>query len=297
MGILRGVYVVLVTPFTGDGKVDYDGMSKNVEWLISQGIHGVIPLGSTGEFASLNDEQKRKIAQTVITAVDGRIPVVMGASAETPEKATEYVAQAKELGAAGALVLPPWYYIPDPDEIVHHYACISQAVDLPIMIYNNPFTSKIDIEPETVSRLAELPTIDCIKESSGNFRRIAEIRQLTDDKLGVFCGWEDMAYEFFLMGAIGWVCVIGNVVPKMAADLFELVTEKKDLDAAWTLYKKMLPLLRYLEYAGKTQKALKYALDRMGLCGGHSSSPKLPLDDEEKTKVDRMLHDLGVPVR
>jgi len=294
MGKLRGVYVVLVTPFTTDGEVDYDGMSKNVKWLAGQGVHGVIPLGSTGEFASLNDEQKRKVTQTVIDTVAGRIPVVVGASAETTEKTIEYVAQAKELGAAGALVLPPWYYTPDPDEIVHHYTRIAEAVDLPIMIYNNPFTSKVDIEPETVARLAELPTIDCIKESSGNFRRIAEIRQLTDDKLGIFCGWEDMAYEFFLMGSIGWVCVIGNVVPKMAADLFELVTEKKDLDAAWTLYKKILPLLRYLEYAGKTQKALKYALDKMGLCGGHSSRPKLPLEDEEKKKIDKILQDLEV---
>jgi len=254
----------------------------------------VIPLGSTGEFASLNDEQKRTVTQTVIDAVAGRAPVVVGASAETTEKAIEYVAQAKELGAAGVLVLPPWYYTPDPAEIVHHYTRISETVDLPIMIYNNPFTSKVDIEPATVARLAELPTIDCIKESSGNFRRIAEIRQLTDDKLGVFCGWEDMAYEFFLMGSIGWVCVIGNVVPKMAVELFDLVTVKKDPEAAWALYKKMLPLLRYLEYAGKTQKALKYAIDKMGLCGGHSSSPKLPLDAGEKAKIDRILQDLGV---
>ena len=294
MGILRGVYVVLVTPFTADRAVDYEGMGKNVEWLVDQGAHGVIALGSTGEFASLNDEQKRRVTQTVIEAAAGRAPVVVGSSAETTEKAIEYVQQARNLGAAGALVLPPWYYTPDPDEIVHHYTLISQAVDLPIMIYNNPFTSKVDIEPETVARLAELPTIDCIKESSGNFRRVAEIRQLTDDKLGIFCGWEDMAYEFFLMGSIGWVCVIGNVVPKMAVDLFDLVTEKKDLDAAWTLYKKMLPLLRYLEYAGKTQKALKYALDKMGLCGGRYSSPKLPLEDEEKKKIDRILQDLGV---
>ena len=294
MGILRGVYVVLVTPFTADRAVDYEGMGKNVEWLVDQGAHGVIALGSTGEFASLNDEQKRRVTQTVIEAAAGRAPVVVGSSAETTEKAIEYVQQARNLGAAGALVLPPWYYTPDPDEIVHHYTRISQAVDLPIMIYNNPFTSKVDIEPATVARLAELPTIDCIKESSGNFRRVAEIRQLTDDKLGIFCGWEDMAYEFFLMGAIGWVCVIGNVVPKMAVDLFDLVAEKKDLDAAWTLYKKMLPLLRYLEYAGKTQKALKYALDKMGLCGGHSSSPKLPLDDAERVTIDKILQDLGV---
>ena len=294
MGKLTGVYVVLVTPFTKDGAVDYDGLHKNVERLVDHGAQGVIPLGSTGEFASLDDEQKKQVTQTVIAAASGKIPVVVGSSAETTEKAIYYVKQAKDLGAAGALVLPPWYYTPDPDEIVHHYTRISEAVDLPIIIYNNPFTSKVDIQPETVARLAKLPNIDAIKESSGNIRRIAELRTLTDDGIGIFCGWEDMAYESFVMGAQGWVCVIGNVVPRMAVDLFELITAKSDLAAAWELYKKMLPFLRYLEYAGKTQKALKYALDRIGLVGGYCSSPKLPLSDADKAEVDQLLQGLGV---
>ena len=289
MGKLTGVYVVLVTPFTKDGDVDYDGLRKNVRWLAGQGVHGVIPLGSTGEFASLDDDQKQRVTQTVIAAAGRKIPVVVGSSAETTEKAIHYVNQAKELGAAGALVLPPWYYTPDPEEIVHHYTRISEAVDLPIIIYNNPFTSKVDIEPPTVARLAELPNIDAIKESSGNMRRIAEIRTLTNDGIGIFCGWEDMAYESFVMGAQGWVCVIGNVVPRMAVDLFELITVKNDLAAAWELYKKMLPFLRYLEYAGKTQKALKYALDKMGPAGGYCSSPKLPLSDADKAEVDQLI--------
>ncbi|RLE36117.1 4-hydroxy-tetrahydrodipicolinate synthase [Candidatus Acetothermia bacterium] len=289
MGKLTGVYVVLVTPFTKDGDVDYDGLRKNVRWLAGQGVHGVIPLGSTGEFASLDDDQKERITQTVIAAAGGKIPVVVGSSAETTEKAIYYAKRAKDLGAAGALVLPPWYYTPDPEEIVHHYTRISEAVDLPIIIYNNPFTSKVDIEPPTVARLAELPNIVAIKESSGNMRRIAEIRTLTNDGIGIFCGWEDMAYESFVMGAQGWVCVIGNVVPRMAVDLFELITVKNDLAAAWELYKKMLPFLRYLEYAGKTQKALKYALDKMGLAGGYCSSPKLPLSDADKAEVDQLI--------
>ncbi len=289
MGKLTGVYVVLVTPFTKDGDVDYDGLRKNVRWLAEQGVHGVIPLGSTGEFASLDDDQKERITQTVIAAAGGKIPVVVGSSAETTEKAIYYAKRAKDLGAAGALVLPPWYYTPDPEEIVHHYTRISEAVDLPIIIYNNPFTSKVDIEPPTVARLAELPNIVAIKESSGNMRRIAEIRTLTNDGIGIFCGWEDMAYESFVMGAQGWVCVIGNVVPRMAVDLFELITVKNDLAAAWELYKKMLPFLRYLEYAGKTQKALKYALDKMGLAGGYCSSPKLPLSDADKAEVDQLI--------
>jgi len=294
MGKLTGVYVVLVTPFTKDGDVDYDGLYKNVEWLVEQGVHGVIPLGSTGEFASLDDEQKRRMTQTVIDAAQGKIPVVVGSSAETTEKAIYYVKQAKDLGATGALVLPPWYYTPDPEEIVYHYTRICETVDLPIIIYNNPFTSKVDIQPPTVARLAKLPTIDAIKESSGNMRRIAEIRALTNDGIGIFCGWEDMAYESFFMGATGWVCVIGNVAPRMAVDLFKLVTVNKNPEAAWELYKKMLPSLRYLEYAGKTHKALKYALDKMGLRGGYCSSPKLPLNDADKTKVDKLIQGLAI---
>ena len=294
MAKFTGVYVVLVTPFTKDGDVDYDGLHKNVEWLVDQGVHGIIPLGSTGEFASLDDEQKRRVTQTVIEATHGKIPVVVGSSAETTEKAIYYVKQAKDLGAAGALILPPWYYTPDPDEIVYHYTRICEAVDLPIMVYNNPFTSKVDIQPKTMARLAKLPNIDAVKESSGDIRRITEIRTLTNDEIGIFCGWEDMAYESFLMGAQGWVCVIGNVAPRMAVKLFELVTIEKDLEAAWALYKKMLPFLRYLEYAGKTHKALKYVLDRMGLSGGYCSSPKLPLKDAEKAEVDELIQGLGI---
>jgi len=256
-------------------------------------VHGLIPLGSTGEFASLEDGDKRQIVDTVMAAAGGKVPIVVGTTAETTEKAIENTATAKKAGAAGALVLPPYYYTPDPDEIVDHYRRISDAVDLPIVVYNNPFSSKVDIQPETVARLAQLEHVQCIKESTGDIKRITEIRTRTEDGISIFCGWEDMAYESFLMGCQGWVCVIGNVLPKAAVELFDLVVEKKDYQAGWTLYKRMLPILRYLEYAGKTQKALKYVLDGMGLVGGHSSSPKLPLDPESKTRIDALLREFN----
>ena len=290
---IRGVYVVLVTPFMADKRVDYAGLRRNAEWLVKQGVHGLIPLGSTGEFASLEDGDKRQIVDTVMAAAGGKVPIVVGTTAETTEKAIENTARAKKAGAAGALVLPPYYYTPDPDEIVEHYRRISDAVDLPIMVYNNPFSSKVDIQPETVARLARLEHVQCIKESTGDIKRITEIRTRTEDGISIFCGWEDMAYESFLAGCQGWVCVIGNILPKAAVELFDLVVEKKDYQAGWTLYKRMLPILRYLEYAGKTQKALKYVLDGMGLAGGHSSSPKLPLDPESKTRIDALLREFN----
>jgi 4-hydroxy-tetrahydrodipicolinate synthase len=289
MTLFRGIYVVNVTPFTADRRVDYTGLDRNIRWLVDQGIHGLIPLGSTGEFAGLEDADKRKVVDTVLTAAARKVPVVVGVSAETTEKAMENARFAEQAGAAGLLVLPPWYYTPDQDELFEHYRRISEATPLPVMIYNNPFSSKVDIQAATVARLAELPRIQAIKESTGDIRRITEIRTRTDEGITIFCGWEDMAFESFTAGATGWVCVIGNILPRAAVELFELVVEKRDYAAGWQLYKRMLPLLRFLEYAGKTQKALKHVLDGMGLAGGHCSSPKLPLDPETKVQVDALV--------
>ncbi len=288
---LHGVYVVTVTPFTADGNVDLAGIAKNADWLVRQGVHGLLPLGSTGEFASLEDDDKKAIVDTVIKTVAGRIPVVFGATAETTEKAIANARYAERAGAAGVLVLPSYYYSPDQEELYEHYRRIAGAIGIPLMIYNNPSSSKVDILADTVARLSQVPGIQCIKESTGDIRRITEVRLKTADKLTVFCGWEDMAYESFVMGAKGWVCVLGNILPKECVELYDLVVVKKDLQAGWALYQKLLPLLRYLEYAGKTQKALKYALDGMGLAGGHTSSPRRALDPEDKAIIDSLLAD------
>jgi 4-hydroxy-tetrahydrodipicolinate synthase len=291
MEIFQGVFVVTVTPFTAAGEVDLDGVRRNAEWLIARGVDGLIPLGSTGEFASLSEEQKAAIATTVIETAAGRVPVVVGATAETTERALADARFAERAGAAGVLVLPPWYYTPDQEELFLHYRRIAEGIGIPLMIYNNPASSKVDMKAATVARLARLPNIRAIKESTGDIRRISEIRELTDDSLTIFCGWEDMAFESFVLGARGWVCVIGNVLPEAARELYELVVGKRDIASAWRLYRRMLPLLRLLEYAGKTQKILKYIMDGMGLAGGCSSSPKLPLGDEDTSLVDRLVRD------
>jgi 4-hydroxy-tetrahydrodipicolinate synthase len=288
---IRGVYVVLVTPFTKDKQVDFEGLRQNVHWLVQQGVHGLIPLGSTGEFASLEEEDKRKVIDTVVEASGGKLPIVAGATAETTEKAIANARYAKEAGASGVLVLPPYYYTPDQDEIFDHYRRISDSVDIPIMVYNNPFSSKVDIQAETIARLAKLDRVVCVKESTGDIKRITEIRTRTQDGIRIFCGWEDMAYESFLMGCEGWVCVIGNILPRESARLFDLVVVQKDYAEGWRLYQRMLPILRYLEYAGKTQKSLKHVLDGMGLAGGYSSSPKLPLDPASRMQIDALLRE------
>lgn len=283
------MYVVMVTPFKQNGDVDYAGLKSNVDWYIEEGIHGLLPLGSTGEFASLEDDEKKKVAETVMSAANGRVPVVIGATAETTEKAIEYTRFAKEIGAAGVMTLPSYYCKPSQEEMYTHFKRIAEAVDLPVIIYNNPWSSGVDMQAETVARLAEFPTLRYIKECTADIKRLREIRVLTDDRVTIFCGWEDLAYESFFMGAKGWVSVIANIAPKLAVELFDLVAVKKDYENGWELYKKMLPMLKHLEYSGKLQQTLKYALGKMGHSGGVVRSPKLPLTAADKEKIDSML--------
>ncbi|NPV70375.1 MAG: 4-hydroxy-tetrahydrodipicolinate synthase [Firmicutes bacterium] len=294
MARLKGVYVVMVTPFKQNGEVDYAGLKSNVEWYINEGIHGVLPLGSTGEFAALEDDEKKKIAEAVMAQVNGRVPVVLGATAETTEKAIEYTRFAREIGAAGVMTLPSYYCKPNQEEMFVHFKRIAEAVDIPIIIYNNPWSSGVDMQAETVARLAKYPNLGYIKECTADIKRLREIRILTEDRMTIFCGWEDLAYESFFMGAEGWISVIANITPKLAVELFDLVAVKKDYDKGWALYKKMLPMLKQLEYSGKLQQTLKYSLDKLGHCGGAVRSPKLPLTTEDKTRIDGMLNLMGL---
>jgi len=288
--VFKGVYTVLVTPFESDGEVDYEGLRRNVQWQISQGVHGLVANGSTGEFCSMEDYEKEKVAATVIETSAGRVPVVIGASAEATQKAIFYAKNAKKLGADGVMILPSYYCKPNQEEIFTHFARISDAADIPIIIYNNPSTTGVDIKADTVKRMADhSPNLSTIKECTGDIKRIREIRFLCGDKMAVLCGWEDLALESFAMGACGWISVIGNVVPKLAVRLFKEVYEEKNLDRGWETYKILLPMLSFLEYSGKAPQTLKYCLDKMGLCGGIARGPRLPLSESDKRAIDNML--------
>jgi len=292
MSEFKGIFVVMVTPFDGKGEVDYPGIRRCVEWWIDQGVHGILPLGSTGEFASLTESERAEVARVVIEAVNGRVPVVVGASAETTAKAVEFAQLSKSLGADGVMVLPSYFYRSTQEEIITHFDAIAKASGLPIVVYNNPRSAKVDIIPETVARLARIPEVKYIKESTNDIKRITELRTLTDDGITIFCGCEHMSYESFVMGAKGWVCVVGNIAPSMAVSLFETVVEQRDLDAGWEIYKKLLPTLRFFERAGKGARTLKYVLNRRGLCEPHSRRPRLPLTDADKREIDKLVDGL-----
>lgn len=293
--MIKGVYTVLVTPFGPDGKADLDGIMKNVGWQVSQGIDGVVATGSTGEFAGLEDVEREQISEAVVRAAAGRVPVFIGTSAESTEKVIANSRLVKKMGADGIMVLPSYYCKPNQEEIHTHFARIADSVDMPVIIYNNPWTTGVDIKAETAARMfRHSPNLATIKECTGDMKRIREIRLLTEDKMSILCGWEDLAYESFVLGACGWVSMVSNVAPRQAKDLFNLAFERKDTERAWKLYLTLLPMLGYLESWGAAPQILKYCLRKMGFPAGPVRSPRLPLSVDRQRALDEALRLMGI---
>jgi len=289
----RGVYPPIITPFGSNEEVNEEGLREHIDWLIEEGVDGIIPTGSTGRYPSLSDEERKKVVEVTIDQVNNRVPVVVGTGADSTKLAVRWTKHAKDAGADGVMIAAPYYCLPDEEGIYKHYRTIAEAVDIPIMIYNNPFSTGIDIPPQLIARLAEIDNILYVKEASADPRRVHEIIRLAGDKITVFCGWDDTAFEAFVLGAEGWVSGCANFIPKMAKQLFELTVEKKDISRARDLYYKMLPLLAFTEEKGGMQVE-KAALEILGKPRGIPRMPLLPLSEEDKKKLKKMMIDLRV---
>lgn len=271
----RGTYTVLITPFSADGDaLDIPALKHLVNWQIEQGIHGLIALGSTGEFLSLTPEEREQVIETCVQEAAGRVPVLIGTGAEWTRDAIYYARQAQRMGADGIMVIPPFYSAPTEDELFEHYRCIANATALPIMLYNNPATANVDLLPDIVARLSRIDNVRYIKESTLEVTRVRDIIELCGERMTVFAGI--LGYESFWLGAQGWVAVCSNLLPRSSARLFELVADARDQSAALALYRKMLPIIRWVG-GHRYVAASKAALGMMGLPVGVPRAPRLPL--------------------
>jgi 4-hydroxy-tetrahydrodipicolinate synthase len=285
----EGTFVVAVTPFTSNDELDLVALEGNIEYYIENGIHGVVAGGSTGEFAALSVEELKKVIKTVVDKVNGRVPVIAGTAACSTKRVIELTKYAKDVGADGALIVPPFYSKPKENELYDHYKGIAEAVDLTIMLYNNPWTSKIDMQPAFVAKLAELGTIRYIKESSSDITRIWRILNLTKGKMTVFCGADNLALESFLMGAKGWICVAANMFPRHTSRLYELAVKENNIEKARALYSELLPLCNFLEETGKFAQLAKAGIEIVGGKAGRPRKPLLPPSEEEKRELKEIM--------
>lgn len=287
----RGTYTVMVTAFDAEWRLDLDAQARFTDWQIQEGIHGLIPLGSTGEFLSLNAQERRAVAKCVIDTAAGRVPVLVGAGAESTEDVIDNVHMAEELGADGTMIIPPFYSTPTWQELIHHFERIGQAATRPVMIYNNPATANVDLTPPLVAELSKLPNIDYIKESTMDVTRIRDILEMCDGRMTVFGGI--MGFESFVEGAEGWVAVGSNIIPAALARLFTLTVDDQDYDAARALYREALPIIR-LVAGHRYVSGSKAALAMIGQPVGEPRSPRLPLPEAELTEVKAALAAVGL---
>lgn len=285
----KGIYPVVLTIFKDNGDIDYDSVKKHVDYLIESKVHGLCLMGATGEYLSVSDEEYGEYIQLMIDYVNNRVPVVVGATRERTEDVVKLIKQAKRSGAKAAMVLPPYYSHPSQLEIFQHFKFITENTDLPIIIYNNPGSAGVNIERETYDKLLqELKNIVMIKESTGDIKELTYllIKNLKD--VSIFCGCDNMSFESLLVGAAGWISMLGNIAPKNCVKLFELI-EQGSVEKALELYKNLLPALDILENYGKPVQTLKYILNRKDMQGGYVRRPRMELSGEDKKYIDERI--------
>lgn len=289
MNKIQGAYPVLITPMTEEQQIDWQGVKRNVNYFIEQGVAGLVINGSTGEFVSLTKEERFQMVETVLAEVANRVPVIVGTAAETTVETIEYTKQAKENGASCALIINPYYMKPKEREIYHHFKAVTEAVDIPVMLYNNPFTSGVDMSIELMLEIGrDFDNVTHIKESSGDIRKARDLARKGKDAFEVFCGAEELVMESYFVGATGWISVAGNLVPQAVTKMFTHF-QQGELEEAWAINDRILPLCEFLEGSGKYVQIVKRGMELNGLAGGPARAPRLGLTEEEDQKLQALL--------
>ncbi|MDP3387612.1 MAG: 4-hydroxy-tetrahydrodipicolinate synthase [Eubacteriales bacterium] len=291
--MLKGTFVVMVTPMLENYELDIEALKKNIDWYIEEGLPGICVCGGTGEFSSLTQKERLLVAETAVRYSNGRIKCIVGTAAETTKETILYTKHAEEIGADGVMIINPYYCRPTADELFEHYRAISEASNIPIMVYNNPAHSGVDLTPDIIARLSTIPNVNYVKDASGDLRRIPDIMRLTNGGMTIFCGGEDLVFENYLLGAVGWISVCANIIPKEAHAIYELVQDNQMAEAK-ALFLKLFPLLDLLENQPKAIQKVKTSLELMGKKAGPSRLPRLPLNGYEIEELKKVLKNLGV---
>ncbi|MGY4767271.1 dihydrodipicolinate synthase family protein [Kribbella sp. CWNU-51] len=286
---LDGVIVATALPYAEDASApaglrpDLDKFAEHCRWLVDNGCRGVGPNGSLGEYSSLTDDERRAVARTAIEAVGDDGVVVVGVHGVGAHQARAWAEKAAEDGADGVLCLPPTMYRANRGEVLHHFTEVAKA-GLPVMVYNNPHDTKVDLTPDLLAEIAQIENVVAVKEFSGDVRRILEIREQAPD-LAVIAGADDLTLEALLMGATGWFAGFPNVFPKESVRLFDLAVQGK-LDEARALYE---PLVAAFRWDSRTEfvQAIKYGMDYVGRYGGPCRPPRGPLVPEHVAQLEQ----------
>jgi 4-hydroxy-tetrahydrodipicolinate synthase len=291
MPTFKGSITALITPFT-DGKVDERAFQRLVEWQIDQGTHGLVPCGTTGESPTLTHDEHRRVVELCVEAAAGRVPVVAGTGSNSTAEAVELTRHAKSAGADGVLVVTPYYNKPTQEGLYQHFKAINDCADVPIVVYNIPGRSVIDLSVETMARLFKLANIVGVKDATANMARASLQRAALGTEFVQLSGEDATALGFMAHGGQGCISVTANVAPALCSE-FQLACLAGNFHRALQLQDRLMPLHDAL-FVESNPGPVKYAASKLGLCSADTRLPLAPLAPASRKRVEDALSAVGL---
>jgi 4-hydroxy-tetrahydrodipicolinate synthase len=289
--MFKGSLVALITPFR-DGAVDEKAFQAFVEWQIALGTHGLVPCGTTGESPTLSHEEHKRVVELCIEVAAGRVPVIAGTGSNSTAEAIDLTRHAKQAGADAALVVTPYYNKPTQEGLYRHFKAINDAVDLPILIYNIPPRSVVDMSVATMARLAELPNIVGVKDATADLARPVRTRVAIGAAFCQLSGEDATAVPFLAQGGHGCISVTANIAPRLCAEMHE-AWQKGDLATAMRINDRLMPLHDAL-FAETSPGPVKFAASLLGRCRAETRLPLAPVAAETEERVRREMRAAGI---
>jgi 1-pyrroline-4-hydroxy-2-carboxylate deaminase len=282
-----GVFPAATTQFDAALEVDLTATQRVQKTLLQDGVHGLVLMGTVGEGNSLSAAEKRSVLRAAVEVSEGKVPVIAGVSEFTTAAATNFARDAERIGATGLMLLPAMVYVPKPAELEYHFRAVAAATGLPIMLYNNPPSYRVNIDFETLERLTDVRNIIAIKESAPDPRRFTDLINLFGERFVLFAGLDDVAFEGLVLGAKGWVSGLTNAFPAESLALYTAI-EAADLERARVIYRWFMPLL-HLDAEHDLVQSIKLAEQIMGRGSERVRPPRLPLVGERRAAVIAMV--------
>src|ERR671939_997404 len=294
--MFSGAFTALVTPFR-NGEVDVEALEGMVEFQIHNGIHGLVPCGTTGETPAMSEEEDRIVISTVVRVANGRIPVIAGSGSNSTDMAIKYTRMAREAGADGSLQVAPYYNKPTQEGLYRHFATIAESTDLPLILYNIPGRTSVTISAETMARLAEIPNIGGVKDSTLSMNMISNVISLCGEEFDVLSGDDPMTLPLISLGGVGVISVASNVAPGAVSDMVRALLSG-DWERGRELHYELLPLFRAL-FVETNPIPVKTASSILGLCSDEMRLPLIPMSGDNLRRLqetlDRSAHLLPTP--
>jgi 4-hydroxy-tetrahydrodipicolinate synthase len=286
--MFSGAFTALVTPFR-NGEVDVEALENLVEFQIGQGIHGLVPCGTTGETPSMSEAEDRLVIGTVVRVANGRVPVIAGTGSNSTDMAIKYTRMAEEEGADGSLQVSPYYNKPTQEGLYRHFAAIAESTSLPIVLYNIPGRTSVTVSAETTARLAEIPNIVGTKEATHSMDMASDIRRLCGEEFDILSGDDSLTLPLMSLGGRGVISVAANVAPAVVSDMVNALLEG-DFERGRELHYDLLPLCRAL-FIETNPIPVKTAASILGLCSDEMRLPMIPLGGENLDTLRRVMEE------